>query len=394
MKTHKSIFFSALFLLLCVAVLQAQEGVKIAPTPSAPHGSAMLEVESSSKGVLISRMTTPQREAIQNPATGLLVYDQTEKAFYYHDGSGWQPILGGSGAGLWETDGTNVWRNDGHVGLGNNPQRFSIEMQEYHYTDPDFEAGVITLRSTKDNRQIIIGSDGNEIKTPNSQLSLNWATGTNVEIGGGGADFESHLLLHKGNLYVANGNIEAPNGGITVGGGMNVSGVMDVGGDITTGGEICAAGSVKANRLICDSDQHLKENIIPLENALSLIKKLNPVSFHWKFEPEEPKQFGFIAQEVENVATFSSFVEEIEDPFPREGKPASYKTLNYIGFIPFLIKGMQEQQQQISTLEEKLQTQQSLLEQQQNQMELLLKRVELLEKGTKVTNSPANKTEK
>ena len=51
--------------------------------------SAMLDVESDTKGMLIPRMTTTQRNVISNPAEGLLVYDITESSFYFRQGTGW-----------------------------------------------------------------------------------------------------------------------------------------------------------------------------------------------------------------------------------------------------------------------------------------------------------------
>jgi len=51
--------------------------------------SAMLDVKSISKGLLIPRLTSVQREAINPAATGLLVFDTDKNAFYYYDGSEW-----------------------------------------------------------------------------------------------------------------------------------------------------------------------------------------------------------------------------------------------------------------------------------------------------------------
>ena len=45
-----------------------------------PHSSAALEIQDTSRGILIPRMTMGQRNAIQNPAEGLMVY-QVDSSF-------------------------------------------------------------------------------------------------------------------------------------------------------------------------------------------------------------------------------------------------------------------------------------------------------------------------
>lgn len=54
-----------------------------------PHASAILDIESNNKGVLIPRLTSTERIAIVSPAQGLLVYDSSENQFYYWNGSAW-----------------------------------------------------------------------------------------------------------------------------------------------------------------------------------------------------------------------------------------------------------------------------------------------------------------
>jgi len=75
---------------------------------TAPDASTALEVVSTSKGILIPRMTLTQKNAIATPATGLLVY-QTDgtSGFYYYNGTGWSTFGGGAGWSLAGNTGTN-----------------------------------------------------------------------------------------------------------------------------------------------------------------------------------------------------------------------------------------------------------------------------------------------
>ena len=56
----------------------------------APAASAALDIVSTARGILIPRLTLAQRNAISNPATGLLVFQSdTDAGFYFFDGSAW-----------------------------------------------------------------------------------------------------------------------------------------------------------------------------------------------------------------------------------------------------------------------------------------------------------------
>lgn len=65
-----------------------------------PDSSAILELQSSDKGLLIPRTDTlTVNNAPGNPATGLLIYQSTDNIFYYFDGTIWKAIgSGGSGS--------------------------------------------------------------------------------------------------------------------------------------------------------------------------------------------------------------------------------------------------------------------------------------------------------
>ena len=91
MKT-KIILLIALTIAFCnllptfIGTAFAQQGVSINNTGNPPDNSAMLDVSSANKGVLVPRMTEVQKLAITTPANGLLIY-QTDNiiGFWYYD---------------------------------------------------------------------------------------------------------------------------------------------------------------------------------------------------------------------------------------------------------------------------------------------------------------------
>lgn len=80
-----TLFISSLFTLKCFS-----QSVSVNNTGAAADSTAMLDVSSTTKGLLIPRMTSQQRTAIASPATGLLVYQTNGDAgFYYYNGANW-----------------------------------------------------------------------------------------------------------------------------------------------------------------------------------------------------------------------------------------------------------------------------------------------------------------
>jgi len=110
--------FAFIALLLMLNFYSQAQSFAINTAGTAAHASAMLDVTSTTKGVLIPRLTTAQRTAIASPGKGLLVYDSTLKTFYFHDGINWQQINADSN-NLWRKNGTNIYNsNAGNVGIG------------------------------------------------------------------------------------------------------------------------------------------------------------------------------------------------------------------------------------------------------------------------------------
>jgi hypothetical protein len=59
---------------------------------ASPNASAILDVQSTTKGVRMPNMTTTQKNAISSPAAGLMVFDTTLAKLCVHTGAAWQTI--------------------------------------------------------------------------------------------------------------------------------------------------------------------------------------------------------------------------------------------------------------------------------------------------------------
>ena len=82
-----------IFTLLAAVLLTATTYAQVGIGTTTPDASAALDITSTTKGLLIPRMTETQRDAISSPATGLMIY-QTDGTvgFYYYNGSSWSEV--------------------------------------------------------------------------------------------------------------------------------------------------------------------------------------------------------------------------------------------------------------------------------------------------------------
>ena len=84
---------------------------------SDPDGSAMLDVKSITKGVLVPRMTAAQRDAIASPANGLMIFCTDNNQYYFNQGTpaakNWVMVNS-----QWLANGSSIYYNAGNVGIG------------------------------------------------------------------------------------------------------------------------------------------------------------------------------------------------------------------------------------------------------------------------------------
>ncbi len=98
-KIYLKILLAVIFLL---PILTMAQGVAINDDDSDADPSAILDVKSTDKGMLIPRMTEAERDAINggSPATGLMIYQtDSDPGFYYYDGSTWTALASPSYSG-------------------------------------------------------------------------------------------------------------------------------------------------------------------------------------------------------------------------------------------------------------------------------------------------------
>ncbi|MBL0182314.1 MAG: hypothetical protein IPP96_08455 [Chitinophagaceae bacterium] len=99
--------FSLFLLFFCNKAIS--QSLSINTDGSTANTSALLDVKSTTKGLLLPRMTKAQKNAITTPATGLLVYQTSPDSvgFHYYNGTTW----------LWLNPlESNDWKTTGNVG--------------------------------------------------------------------------------------------------------------------------------------------------------------------------------------------------------------------------------------------------------------------------------------
>ena len=106
--------------------------------------------------------------------------------------------------------------------------------------------------------------------------------------------------------------------------------------------KLAVSGSIKASGAVVQgSDRRLKEDIYPIDNALSKIDNIDGVNFTYK--DTGLKSIGVIAQDIQKV--LPEVVSEDNN---------GYLGVNYSGIVPVLIEAVREQNSIIKSLEDRI----------------------------------------
>jgi hypothetical protein len=138
MKTHVILLLA--FFAFTIPALAQPVGVGT----NTPDGSAALDVSSTTKGMLIPRMTSDQRGQIASPATGLLVFDATTESFWFKSATNWIELVDTSN-NLLKKNGTNIYTTGNtQLGIGTSTPAYDI-----HIRQPNANIGLTDATTNK-----------------------------------------------------------------------------------------------------------------------------------------------------------------------------------------------------------------------------------------------------
>ena len=408
-KTMKKI---ALLLAAFIALTaQAQVGIGT----SSPDASSVLDITSTTKGMLAPRMTATQKSAISSPATGLLIY-QTDgtTGFYYYTGSAW---IGLPNSGLLsKVEGTNFTGSllVGHATTGTlNAAEYNTgiglgALQAVTTGDDNTAIGYQALYSnttggynTASGYQALYSHTGS-YNTAYGYQALYYTTGIHNTASGyralynnttGGANTASGY----GELYsntTASNKIASGSYALysNTEGYQNTASGNLAGSNITTGSNNTAIGynaqvavATNSNQIrigdenitlattnvawTTSSDKRWKSDIKQSSLGLDFIKSLNPVSYVRNNDEKKKTEYGFIAQELEialnKAGAANNGIISKDD--------AGMYSVRYNDLFAPIVKSIQEQQTQIEE-------QKKMMEEQQILINKLIKQLEKNEK--------------
>ncbi|HJS54991.1 MAG TPA: hypothetical protein VJ765_10615 [Chitinophagaceae bacterium] len=223
-------------LIVIVPLSVSAQSIAVNTDGSQPDNSAIFDIKSNSKGLLVPRLTTLQRTSIMGPALGLTVFDTDTYNYWVYRGDvngGWVELLHNLDK-HWTRVGTTIYNlNPGNIGIGtNNPtEKISINA-----TDP-----AINFMNAGTEKGFL-QSSGNHMRlgTYNSNATGNLFFQT--------MGIDRMAVTHEGNIGIG---ILSPVGKFQITGGVEAS--------PTTHG-FMMLGTVGSTNLVFDNNEILARN--------------------------------------------------------------------------------------------------------------------------------------
>ena len=263
------------------------------------------------------------------------------------------PTGNGNGDSPWVINGNKIYYNDGNVGIGDNDPNYKLSIKGGD--DNNGTTASLYIESQGNQRMLL---DGNEIDAMKDGLIINNNSRGPIYV----AEHDNRLAVGRFLAYGTNTDagkpqfqlhLRHPNTGLFNGLGIQNDGDQDNDWNLHVSSTDQALVFVNKGNwkrrflpdgsIVANSDRRLKQHIVRPVNILSQILSLQPSIYEMIDRPGE-KQWGFIAQEVEEI--FPEFVKYVqqEDAY----------MMDYEKFGVLAIQAVKEQQQQMNKRDAKI----------------------------------------
>ena len=167
------LFITAIACFCFFTFVRAQ--VKIGDNPGVLQSSALLELESTNKGLLLPRLTRAQMNGISNPARGLLVFNSTDSVFCLRLDSGWTSLA--MGINPWRSESNNIFNiNSGRLGIGTSLPEKKLDVKG----NVKIDSSIYLPNTTDTGREGVIYKNGLPFLHNAGQIMSNVYLGTNA----------------------------------------------------------------------------------------------------------------------------------------------------------------------------------------------------------------------
>ena len=190
-------------------------GVSISTANTVADNSALLDMSSNNKGILIPRMLSTERTAILSPAKGLMVFDNTTSTFWFYNGTVWTEMTSG-GTGNWNLLANDIYNsNTGNVGIGASTPSAKLTVNGDAIINTGLRVGI----STNDAKLVVVGNGSTSSSSTmilknnlqdtlirlqdNGRMSIgyNGSLGRPLNIGGDGINFYTATKTFGGAVF-------------------------------------------------------------------------------------------------------------------------------------------------------------------------------------------------
>ncbi len=378
----KKIMKKIIGLLIAFITITVQAQVGIGTT--SPNATSILDLTSTSKGLLLPRMIASEKNAITLPATGLLIY-QTDgtTGFYYYNGNAWVFITSSNITGLDDLTDAKVGGSNfvgsllvGHqttgslagafyntgIGIGT-LQAISTGINNTALGYQSLYTNTSGTNNTADGFQSLYSNTSGYHNTANGyqaaytntsgygNTTLGYVSGYAITTG-----YYNTLVGYGAGNTITSGYYNTLMGfgaGNTITTGYyNTAIGFDAQVPTATGNNQLRIGNAAVNYAgvqvawTITSDKRWKHDIQISNLGLDFITKLKPVSYIRNNNSNNKREYGFIAQDLEQTLNNSDAIDNGIINKDDNGM----LSVRYNDLISPLVKAVQEQQIQIEAL--------------------------------------------